>query len=65
MRRQHDINLVIIIPSVITSWKDNYILLFKDSILIIKGQTPLQFIIYNETEYIFKGMARLNPQKWL
>jgi hypothetical protein len=41
MRRQYDINLVIVILSVITSWRDNYILLFKDFILIIKGQAPL------------------------
>jgi hypothetical protein len=65
MRRQHNINLVIVVLSVITSWRDNYILLFKDSILVTKGQTPLRFIIYDETEYVFKGMARLNPQEWL
>jgi hypothetical protein len=37
MQRQHNINLVIVVLSIITSWKDNYILLFKDSTLVIKG----------------------------
>jgi hypothetical protein len=65
MRRQYNANLVIVVLSIIISWRDNYILLFKDSILVIKGQTPLQFIICDETERISKGMAQLNPQKWL
>ena len=41
MQRQHNINLFIIVLSVITSWRDNYILLFKDSMLVTKGQTLL------------------------
>jgi hypothetical protein len=57
MRRQHNTNLVIIVLSIITSWKNNYILLFKDSMLIIKGQTPLQFIICDKTECISKEIA--------
>jgi hypothetical protein len=65
MRRQHNANLVIIVLSVITSWRNNYILLFKDSMLITKGQTPLQFVICDKTKYIFKRIARLNLQEWL
>jgi hypothetical protein len=61
MWRQYNVNLVIVVLSVITSWRNNYILLFKDSMLVIKGQMPLWFIIYDETKYIFKGMAWLNP----
>jgi len=41
MRRQYNTNLVNIVLSVITNWKDNYILLFKDFMLIIKRQILL------------------------
>jgi hypothetical protein len=46
MRKQYSTSLVIAVLHIITAWRDNYILLFKDLLLIIQAQAPLRVTIY-------------------
>jgi len=46
MRKQYSASLVITVPHIITAWRDNYILLFKDLPLIMQAQAPLRVIMY-------------------
>ena len=65
MRRQHSTNLVIIILSIITSQRDNYILLFKDFMLIIKKQTLLVTALTCRTvSYCFLPLASPPLAPW-
>ena len=56
MRKQYSISLVITVPHIITAWRDNYILLFKDLPLVIQVQAPLRVTIYYLTADVSLGM---------
>ena len=46
IHKQYSTSLVIVVSHIITAWRDNYILLFKDLLLIIQAQAPLRVTIY-------------------
>ena len=49
MRKQYSASLVITVPHIITAWRDNYILLFKDLPLITQAKALLRVIMYHLT----------------
>jgi hypothetical protein len=63
MYKQYNASLVIAVLHIITAWRDNYILLFKDLLLVIQAQTLLRVIIYYLTADISSGMERLTLDK--
>ena len=63
--KQYGTNLVIIVLYIITAWRDNYILLFKNSLLIIQVQAPLRVTICHLTADISPKIKQPTLDKWL
>jgi hypothetical protein len=65
MRKQYGASLVIAVPHVITAWRDNYTLLFKDSPLAMQAQAPLRVAMCHSTADVSPGMERPTSDEWL
>jgi hypothetical protein len=63
--KQYSASLVIAVLYIITAWRDNYILLFKDLLLIMQAQAPLKVAIYHLIADVSLGMEQLTLDKWL
>ena len=65
MCKQYNTSLVITVLYIITAWRDNYILLFKDLLLITQAQAPLKVTIYYLIADISLSIKQPTLNKWL
>jgi hypothetical protein len=56
MYKQYSASLIIAVLHVITAWRDNYILLFKDLLLITQIQVLLRVVICHLIADVSPGM---------
>ena len=65
MCKQYNISLMIAVLYIITAWRDNYILLFKDLPLITQTQAPLKVAICHLTADVSPEIKQPTLNKWL
>ena len=65
IHKQYSISLVIAVLYIITAWRDNYILLFKNLSLATQAQAPLRVIICYLIIDISPNIKQLTSDKWL
>ena len=50
---------------IITAWRNNYILLFKDLLFVMQAQAPLRVVIYYLMADVSPGIEQPTLDKWL